>query len=260
MKSSAEYKPTHSVAILCVGNPKVGKTRLMMALPNPGIIDCDMNLNSAVRVAVGKKFFFSQPAIDEKTGKEVPETERWPAVEREVKAMLVNPDIQSICIDGLTVLSRWCLSYSEAELIKAGINVKKEYLGKYQNFINFMSKFVTLCRIGGKFVFMTCHQTADKNDLTGAWYYNLSIPGQLKDNLGAMFTDVWGLSTQTLGDETRYFINTRPTNLHVALGTSFDLAAKIDVTNKNPDQIWKTELEPKLSIYVQPQQQVTAKS
>lgn len=257
MKSSADYKPSHSIAILCVGNPGTGKTRLMMSLPTPGILDNDLNLNSAVRVSGGKKFFFTQPSMDD-NGKEIPEHLRWLAVEKEVKAMILHPEIQSICIDGLTALSRWCLAYAEHQLIAAGINVKKEYLSKYANFINLMTNFVNMCRIGGKIVFMSCHQTADKNDLTGAWYYNLSIPGQLKDNLGGLFTDVWGTSTQTLGDDVKYFINTRPTNLHVALKTSFDLAPKIDVTNKSPDAIWR-ELEPKLSIYVQPQKPVNAK-
>lgn len=245
----------------------------MMALPTPGIIDCDLNLNSAVRVSAGKTFFYAQPSIADadtaeflnkkyppsplypllrlSPGDEVPEEYRWPLVEREVKAMLTNPEIKSICIDGLTVLSRWLLTYAEMELIRGGINVKKEYLAKFQNFIVLMTKFVSLCRVGGKTVFMTCHQTADKNELTGAWYYNLAIPGQLKDNLGGLFTDVWGTSTQVLGDDVKYFINTRPTNLHVALKTSFDLAARIDVTNKTPQEVWSM-LEPKLSVYNKP--------
>lgn len=245
MKPSTSLPPNPPAAILCVGNPGTGKTRLMFSLPTPGIIDCDQNLNSAVRIAGNKKFFYAQPAVDEKTGLEVPEELRWPIIEREVKAMILNPEIKTICIDGLTVMSRWLLTYAEHELIKAGVNVKKEYLGKFQNFITLMTKFVSLCRVGGKTVFMTCHQTADKNDLTGAWYYNLSIPGQLKDNLGALFTDVWGTSTQVAGDNVDYFINTRPTNLHVALKTSLDLDPKIKVTGLKPDQIWSL-LEPRL--------------
>jgi hypothetical protein len=240
----------------------------MMGFPTPGILDVDMNLNSAVRVSGGKKFFFSQPAhisdpddatfinrcipgapLSLKVGDEIPNERKWLMVEREVKALLSNPEVKTVCIDGLTVLSRWLLDYCEGELIRAGVNIKKEYLAKFQNFINIMVKFVGLCRIGGKTVFMTCHQTADQNDITKSWYYNLAIPGQLKDTLGGLFTDVWGLSTQTVGDSVDYYINTRPTNLHVALKTSFDLDSKIKVTDLHPDAIWRL-LEPKLSFNI----------
>lgn len=266
MKSSNDYKPAASVAILCVGNPGTGKTRLMFGFPTPGIIDCDLNLNSAVRINAGRQFFFAQPSIlsDQaecefvnrciptaplslKVGDEVPNDRRWLVVEKEVKAMLANPEIKTICVDGLTVLSRWLLDYCEAELVRAGVNIKKEYLSKFQNFITIMTRFITLLRVGGKTVFVTCHQTADQNDLTKAWYYSLAIPGQLKDNLGGLFTDVWGTATTVVGDDVKYWINTRPTNLHVSLKTSFDLAQKYDVTGKTPDQVHAL-LAPKLTF------------
>lgn len=242
----------------------------MAGFDTPGIIDIDMNLKSAVRLLGDKKFFYTQPSViadaDDaafvnkcistaplqlKAGDEVPYDRRWLVVERDVKAMVLHPEIRTICIDGLTGLSRWLLEYCELELIRSGVNVKKEYLAKFQNFINLMVKFVALCRIGGKTVFMTCHQTADQNDLTKAWYYSLAIPGQLKDTLGGLFTDVWGTSTQVVGDDVKYLINTRPTNLHVGLKTSVDLPPKIDVTNKTPQQI-QALLAPHLSINLQP--------
>lgn len=247
MKSSDEFIPDKKPAILAVGHPKVGKTRLMLSLPVPGIIDADNNLHSAIRVAAGKKFFVSQPMIDDK-GAEVPELDRWKNITNEVVKMMAHPDIKSICIDGLTNISQWGLAHAEQELIRAGINVKKEYLAKYQAFIPLLSNLIMKIRLSNKLVFVTCHQTFETNDLTKAVYYSLAIPGQLKDRLGGMFTDVWGLSTQTLGDEVKYLINTRPTNVHVHLGTSYDLPPKLDVTGKNPADIWAL-LEPKLSIH-----------
>lgn len=250
MKSSDEFIPDKKPAILAVGHPKTGKTRLMLSLPTPGIIDCDNNLHSAIRVAAGKKFFVSQPMLDD-TGKEVPEVDRWKKMTEEVVKMMSHPEIKSICIDGLTNLAQWGLAHAEQELIRAGINVKKEYLAKFQAFIPLLSNIITKIRLSQKIVFVTCHQTFETNDLTKAVYYSLAIPGQLKDRLGGMFTDVWGLSTQTLGDEVKYFINTRPTNVHVHLGTSYDLPPKIDVTGKSPADIWR-DLEPKLSINATP--------
>jgi hypothetical protein len=245
MKPSTQYTPQKTISILCVGNPGTGKTRLMFSLPRPGILDVDLNMGSAIRVAPNKSFMFSQPVYDDK-GIELPKAQRWPNAVKETKLLIASPDTESICIDGLTTLSEWLLEYAEAKLIEAGINVKKEYLAKYQNFINLMTEYITMLRIGGKYVYVTCHQTADKNDISGAWYYNLAIPGQLKDRLGGLFSDVWGTGTTVVGDSVKYFVSTRPTNMHVALKTSFDLPPKFDVTDKKPEEIWST-LSPLLS-------------
>lgn len=250
MKSSTDYQPTHSVAILGVGEPKTGKTRLLMSFPTPGIIDCDMNLNSAVRVAAGKEFYFSQPSLDD-SGKEIPIGERWKRAVDETKTMLKDPRIKSICVDGLGQLCGWLIEHIVNENKKAGTNkTGKMELRDYSDLSRLLKDYVTMLRIGGKIVYVSSHQTADKDDLTGAMRYALAIPGQSKDTLGGLFTDVWATTgTPIGGGKVKYEIRTKPTGFHVALGTSFDLPSAIDVTDKNPADIW-TMLEPKLSINV----------
>lgn len=250
MKSSTDFRTDSAPSILCVGNPGAGKTRLMFGFPTPGIVDCDMNLSSAVRVMSKKEFYYGQPLINDK-GDELPDDQKWDAAAKLTKEFMLDPRVKTICVDGLTAMSQWGLAHCERELVAAGINIKKEYLAKYQSFIGLMTNYITKIRLAKKTVFVTCHQTVDQNDLTKAWYYSLAIPGQLKDRLGGLFTDVWGVSTQVAGDNVNYYINTRPTNLHVALKTSYDLSAKIDVTNKDPEAVYKL-LEPKLSIFNQP--------
>ena len=246
MKSSTSFTTTSSVAILCVGEPKSGKTRLMMSFPTPGIIDCDLNLNSAVRIANGKEFYYSQPSIDEKTSLEVPVEKRWPIVVEETKKMILDPNIRTICVDGLSILSEWLLAYCEAELIKGGINVQKEYLAKYQRFGILMPQYISMLRCAGKLVFVTCHQSMDKEEGTGRVRYFLAIPGQLKDRLGGLFSDVWAMSSTPAGATVKYEIRTKPTGYHVNLGTSLDLLPSIDITNKSLDEMWGT-LSGKLS-------------
>ena len=72
MKSGSSFTPSHSCAVLLVGEPKSGKTRTMFSFPSPGIIDADMNLASGARILPpGKPWFYTQPALDD-TGKEIP--------------------------------------------------------------------------------------------------------------------------------------------------------------------------------------------
>lgn len=255
MKLGSEFKPSAAVAILCVGDPGSGKTRLAMSFPVPGVIDCDGNLSSAVRVAKDKKFFFSQPyATDD--GKEVPEVDRWNRAVSEAKLMLTNPEIKSIVIDGFGKLCTWGLVHAENELTKAGINVKKEYLAKYMAFIPLMTNFITMLRIPGKYVVINAHQNMERDELMGTIRYQLDIPGRLANTLGAQVTDVWGMSsaadpTSKIG--AKYIIRTKPSGYHVNLKTSLDLEPSIDITGKSPDEIWKL-LEPRLSGNAQPLQ------
>lgn len=249
MKSSTTYQLNRSIAVLVVGEPKAGKTRLAMAFPRPGILDCDNNLSSAVRVAATKPFSYAQPFVTD-DGKEVPEAERWMKAVTELKLMGASSEVDTIVIDGMSNLCRWGLVYAESELVKAGINIKKEYLAKYQSFIPLLSNLITMIRIPRKFVMVNVHQTMEKNDLTGTMSYKLDIPGRLADTLGGQFTDVWGM--QSVADFSnvkygaKYSIRTKPSGYHINLGTSFDLEPSIDITGKTPDEIWRM-LEPKLS-------------
>lgn len=250
MKPSTEFRINTNVAVLTVGDPGSGKTRLCMALPEPGILDCDGNLSSAVRVEPGKKFVYSQPFKDDK-GIEVPEVDRWNRAVNETKLMLASTETKSIVIDGLSNLCRWGLVHAEAELVKAGINIRKEYLAKYQSFIPLLSGFITMLRIPGKYVMVNVHQIVEKDELTGIIRYKLDVPGRLADTLGGQFTDVWGMESKA--DPTnakvgaRYSIRTKPSGYHVNLKTSLDLEPSIDITSKTPSEIWRL-LEPKLSV------------
>lgn len=246
MKTNTQYKPTHSCAVLLVGEPKTGKTRAMFSFPAPGIIDCDMNLNSGVRVAGGKQFWYTQPAIQD-DGTPIPMELRWLRAVAETKAMLLMPDVKTIVVDGLGMLCEWLMAHIVNENKKAGTNkTGKMELRDYGDVARLLRDYITMLRIGGKYVVVTSHQSADKDELTGAMRYTLAIPGQSKETLGGLFTDVWATTAKPSGGKHLYEIRTKPTGFHVALGTSFDLPSAIDVTDKLPDQIWSI-LSPKLS-------------
>lgn len=252
MKPSTEYNPRKNAAILLCGDPGSGKTRLAFSMPSPGILDCGGNLNSAVRVAGGKPFWFSE-GFRSDDGKEVPEEKRWDHCVVESKKLLTHPETQSFVLDDLSNLCRWGLLHAEAKLVEAGINVRKEYLAKYQAFIPLLTNFMTMIRIPGKLVMVTVHQATDKDEF-GRMRYYLDIPGRLSETLGGQFTDVWGMSSSpdptNLKTQAKYEIRTKPSGYHINLKTSLDLEPAINITDKTPQQIWAV-LEPKLSINVQ---------
>lgn len=259
MKPSTSYIPSTNVAVLCVGDPGSGKTRLGMSFPDPGVLDCDGNLASAVRIAKGKPFQLSEVMKDD-NGVEVPEHLRWSRAMQETKLLLASPLTKSFFLDGLSNLCRWGLVYAESELVKAGINVKKEYLAKYQSFIPLLSNYIAMLRVPGKYVCVSCHQTMEKDDLSGTIRYELDIPGRLKNTMGGQFSDVWGMSSIANPSDTKigakYIVRTKPSGYHVNLKTSLDMEPSIDITGKDLTDIW-TLLSPRLSASTPPAQTQT---
>lgn len=252
MKTSTQYTNKHSCAILLVGEPKTGKTRTMLAFPDPWIADIDLNLNSGLRVAPGKKFWFDQPSLND-DGTERPAEKRWDTLVEATKIAIRTPEVKSIVIDGLGILSGYLIAHVVASAVKAG-NCKtgKMELQMYGEFARLLRGYVMMVRASGRYIVFTSHQTVDKNELTGALHYALAIPGQSKDTLGGLFTDVWATTATPAGiGKVKYEIRTKPTGFHVALGTSFDLSPAIDVTDKSPSEIWSL-LAPKIGVTSQP--------
>ena len=254
MIPSTAFRPDRSVAVLVAGDPGSGKTRLALAFPRPGILDCDGNLSSAVRVSKDKPFLYSQPFRTD-DGKEVPDVDRWNRAMSETKLLLASPETETFVLDGLSNLCRWGLIHAENELMKAGINIKKEYLAKYQSFIPLLTNYITMLRIPGKYVVVNVHMNMEKEELAGVVRYVLDIPGRLANNLGGQFTDVWGMTAQADPSNTKvgakYLIRTKPTGYHVTLKTSLDLEPSLNITDLTPQQIWSL-LAPKLSINLAP--------
>lgn len=246
MKSGSTFTPSHSCAVLLVGEPKSGKTRTMFAFPSPGIIDADMNLASGARVLTpGKKWGYSQPALTD-DGKEVPLDARWLRCVDETKAMLKNPEIETIVIDGLGVMCEWIMAHIVKVNKAAGTNkTGKMELRDYGDLARLLREYIMMLRLPGKYVVVTSHQSAEKDETNGSFRYSLAIPGQSKETLGGLFTDVWATMASNIGGKCKYEIRTKPTGLHVALGTSFDFPSAIDITDKTPDQIWSI-LSPQL--------------
>lgn len=251
MQTNTDYKISQNLALLVVGEPKVGKTRLMMAFPDPFVLDLDKNLGSAVQISKSKRFWFSQ--VDN-----VPDGEQWSLCMKELEAACKMPEVKTICIDGLTRLADVARAHILHELTKMGLGGKLRQdtidqqirLQDYQTLNNLILRVVALTRASNKFVVWTAHQKVDQDEITGAMRYRFQMPGNLASNLGGYFTDVWAMTAgpAIVGTRsvTKYEIRTKPTGFHVSLGASIPLEPSIDITDKNPEEIWKV-LGPKLT-------------
>lgn len=259
MNDSSSYKIGSNLSILLVGDPKTGKTGVSASFPDPYWLDVDRNLDSAIRVIGGKKFWYDQPTVDlDATGKkirDVPEDEVWPRSLAMLKVAVAHPEIKTIIVDSFSQLA----GYARAALLKKlkdigavdqkGKPLDNLRLSDYLTLLDWFRAFVFALRSSGKFVVVTSHQQVTKDELTGANHYSLAIPGQSKDSFGGWFTDVWATTATPIAmGKTKFEIRTRPTGFHVSLGTSIrSLPAAIDITDKDPAAIWSL-LSPTLSV------------
>lgn len=251
MNTNSDFQITANLALLIVGEPKAGKTRLMAAFPTPGIIDLDRNLASAVRVMNGKKFFYDQ-IEKSKTGVKLLPGERWPRLIEVVDEMIAHPEIQTICIDGLAQLTAVVMDYIVFQLKKMNVKLRTDTideqirLADYQTYYTLILGLVAKLRASGKMVIWTSHQKVEKDEITQGMLYKLNMPGKLDNSLGGYFTDVWAMTaTAQPGGKTKFSIRTKPTGFHVALGCSMPMDPEIDITDKSPEEVGKLLL-PKL--------------
>ncbi len=240
MKDSSTYAIATNLAICLVGDPKTGKTCVAASFPAPYFLDIDCNLDSAVRVLEGKKFWFDQPT------KDVPEDQVWTKSLEYLKAAIANPEIKTIVVDSFSHLTGFARAALLSQLKRIGAVDSKGKpldnirLNDYLTLLDWFRQFVFALRSSNKYIIVTSHQQVSKDELTGANHYSLAIPGQSKDSFGGWFNDVWACTTVAVAmGKTEYHIRTRPTGFHVALGTSIrSLPEDINTTGKSPSQIW----------------------
>lgn len=246
MKSATTYNTKPSLATLIVGDQKTGKTRLLMSFPDPWVLDVDRNLVSGTRVTSNKRWWYDDPYTDEK-GQTIsedikvltPSTTRWARAVELIKLAAKEVEVKTIAIDGLAGLSDMLVNHLMVCAYKTeGKLLDRLRIQDYQPLKTLLTQLIMGLRNCGKIIVFTSHQKTDKDEHTGRIRYTLNMPGSLNENFGGFFTDVWATNASNIGGKLKYEVLTRPTGFHVALGTSFDLPASVDVTDKTPDQIW----------------------
>jgi GTPase SAR1 family protein len=240
MKQSNTYSNNLSFALLLVGEPKTGKTTVTSAFPRPYYLDFDRNLGSLVGRFPNRPFAYDNP-YEADDGKEIDPLEVWEInINQRLKTALASPDIDTIVIDSLSTM---CdnLMYHIFKLVKRqeGKTIDTPRIQDYGTFRTLMIRLISYLRKQSKNIIFTAHQKIDKDELTGIINYRLNIPGQLADNFGGFFSDVWACTTKPGARGPTYSIATSPIFKHVELGHSFKIEHEYNVTDKTPDEIWK---------------------
>lgn len=240
MKTQSDYKVSSNLAILIIGEPKAGHTRLAASFPNPYFLEVDNNLDSAVRVLAGKKFWYDTPTLDVKD-----KTEVWKKSLEFLVVAMKNPEIQTIVIDSLSMLAEfmclWIVSEHKrtGDIDKSGKPIEAMTIPDYGKLLSMFRSLIFDLRLSGKTIIANVHKQSYQDENTKVWNHCLALPGQAKDTLGAAFTDCWAVVKEIQpGNKVKFFLKTEQLMQYPPIGRSIPtMAPSFDVTDKTPAEI-----------------------
>lgn len=237
MKEGTTYPTNTAIAVLLIGEPGSGKTNFCMDWPVPWFLDADRNMKNAIDRHPGKRFFYDDPAFDDK-GNLLPIHARWPRCIELTNAACRNPEVKTVVSDSLTRLCEYLQAYLveqpnvEKPVIMAGTKCMSK--SHWQPFATIMRKYIFDARESGKPFIMTCHVKVDENELTAAKEQTVNISGQLQGTIAGMFSDFIQTKAEPHGDKAkyptgaRYFLQTGPTH-RIRTKNSLGLPLEVDV-------------------------------
>lgn len=252
MQSPSDFQARAAFALLLIGTPKSGKTVFALNFPRPWILDADNNLAGALRYHRNKgepitDYFFDDPNT-------LPEDDRWSFAVKATKAAVLSPDVDTIIIDGLSMLAwyleRHILKNSQQgngmkDLVIAGQKVMNQ--SHWNPFKSMMMQLIMAARSAGKPFIMTCHETVETNDEGSVVAYRPLISGQLRANIAGLFTDCWRTETTNSAKGSEYSVRFAPRTM-MQIGNSLQIpAASMSVTDKKRSVTWE-QLNKYLSV------------
>jgi hypothetical protein len=240
MKDGTTFNTQGNMALLLLGENGTGKSTLAMNWPSPWFCLGDKNIRYAAMQATAAKrqWFWDDPERDT-ADKDLPWEQRWARATALLEENGPKSEVKTIVDDGLTHLQ----AYLQALIIKAGSQAEKPLViggeavmtrSMWGPFATMLAKRVIKARSFNKPYIMVAHLMADENELTKVMEQKVSLPGALKNTLGAYFTDVWQTDAQPSSDlkkypgGVRYLIRTAPT-FRLKLKCSMGLPPEVDV-------------------------------
>lgn len=200
MQPIADYKQNDKLRLILQGPSGVGKTTVACQFPKPYVIDVDVNLGGTLRwlkennlpMPVG----FDILDKDEK-GIEVPFKQRYLRLANCLSDAQKNNEVETIVLDSGTTLSDVLI---QEVLRQQGKNAIADFKDGRQ----FWGFFAILCRhflatlsAMRKHVVLIVHEkTQTLQDGSVVYPIKVAWPGQVGQNIGVFFTNVWRCEVQ----------------------------------------------------------------
>lgn len=214
MPTIDKFNDNYGTAIAIVGPAGSGKTVLGMRLyPKTWVIVGDLNFKSGLDYTkkineIGNIVGYDTIVVDDE-GKRIPPNQRYDRFWKVFNEAATNPAVDAIFVDGSTDVTQWIIAKimnatQDAQVI---IPAAKDSWGKWGIVGVTWRGLVSQVRTSGKKFILACHEQKAQDESDSIWKHELLIPGQTKDMLPNLMSDVWRTEVKEEGQ--RHLWNVR---------------------------------------------------
>jgi hypothetical protein len=232
MQNIKDFNENYGTAIGLVGPAGSGKTVLGMRLfPKTYVIVADLNFKSGLRYLekigeLSKIVGFDTINVDE-TGKKIPPLHRYDRFFKCINDAVARPEVDAVFVDGATQVTQFII----AKIVQAQTEEQIQIQGGKDSWPKWGTVGVTwrglvsqLRTTGKKFV-LAIHESKNQDESDQIWKHELLIPGQTKDLLPNLMSDIWRTEVKETSGKHEWMVRTLPNIRMEHLKNTYSLPA-----------------------------------
>lgn len=217
MQNISSFNSNLGTAIGLVGPAGSGKTVLGMRLfPKTYVLVGDLNFQSGKRYlekigGLSDIVGFDTVDVDE-TGKKIPPFQRYDRFWKCLNAASEDPKVDAIFVDGATQITQYII----AKVVSAQTEEQIQIVGGKDSWPKWGTVGVTWrgliaqIRTTGKKFVLAIHESKNQDESDQIWKHELLIPGQTKDMLPNLMSDVWRTEVKEQNNVHTWMVRTLP--------------------------------------------------
>lgn len=233
MQPISAFNSNLGTAIGLVGQAGSGKTALGMRLfPKTAVIVFDFNFQSGLRYLekLGKLsniVGFDTVTVDSKTGSAFAPNLWYDRFFKIADEMTKDPSIDHIFVDGASGITESIIAKIVGATTPAAIQIVggKESFQKWGTVGVTWRGLISQLRTSGKKLSLAIHESKNQDESDSIWKYEFLIPGQTKDLLPNILSDVWRTEVIETAGKHEWRVRTLPDIRHENLKNTYGLPA-----------------------------------
>lgn len=234
MQPISSFNSNLGTAIGIVGPAGSGKTVLGMRLfPKTYVLVGDLNFQSGKRYlekinALDNIVGFDTVDVDE-TGKKIPPNQRYDRFWKCLSTAAASPEVDAIFVDGATQLTQYIIAKIVGATTEDQIQIAggKDSWPKWGTVGVTWRGMISQIRTTGKKFVLAIHESKNQDESDQIWKHELLIPGQTKDMLPNLMSDIWRTEVKESSGVHTWMVRTLPNIRMEFLKNTYGLPAML---------------------------------